>query len=283
MLNSMTLLFPGLAFHPALADEDKKDSITQKTEIELHLGLNEDGFNRLLRRWQKKSSASKRIDHYFDIFRSGAFLIHHIEPRGKLRIQQRSDEVVVQKSWIDFLQSFAAGGYTWNSTQRSSANSKIQITSATKQRCDQSLLFLQNRAGQGHFSLDDFWQIQASWQNQKWPKLESFDAATAKLQAPLVPAAVVLKERWQIPFESFAGQTFKLQLGRDSDLLGQDAPKRYELEIELKDVSSEDVSEAAELIGSFLQDEGLDAEDTTSAKTHDFFQRLETLYPSEQP
>ncbi|NBW81582.1 hypothetical protein EBR21_07495 [bacterium] len=266
------------AFQKAQAAQRSEDQMAEKTETELHLGLTEGGFNRLLQRWQKNSTSSKRVDHYFDVFRNGRFLVRSEEPRAKLRIQNRTEELVIQKSWLNQQRMFSAGGYQWNTTDRTSANVKYALKSLTKERCDQSLTFLQDKTRRQEINPDEMSLIQKIWQGQTWPKLDSFDEATADLRVPVMPAAIVLKERWQIPLQTVSGQAFKLQLGRDSDVLGQGQPTSFELEIELKDGSSDDVDEAAELIGSFLRDEGLQLEETTSVKAYDFFQRLENLY-----
>ncbi|MEN9827295.1 MAG: hypothetical protein RI953_3040 [Pseudomonadota bacterium] len=277
-LSSVAMLVDLPAFHKAEAAQKSDDVSAEKTETELHLGLTENGFNRLLQRWQKSSAGSKRIDHYFDVFRNGRFLVRREEPRAKLRIQNRPDELVIQKSWINQQRMFSAGGFQWSAAERTSANVKFSRKSLTKERCDRSLMFLQNKTQQQDINAEEISQIQQVWHSQTWPKLDSFDSATADLQGPLMPAAIVLKERWQIPVQTVSGQTFKLQLGRDSDVLGQGKPTSFELEIELKDASTEDADEAAELIGSFLQNEGLQAKETSALKGYDFFQRLENLY-----
>lgn len=268
----------GLLQTPFCAWADDSRDTTQKSETELRIGLTEAGFNQLLTKWIEKSDASARADLYFDVFEDNHFLIRRSEPKAKLRIQNRKDEIVLQKSWIDDQQTLESNGFVWRATTRTSAVDRLSRKSETKSRVGDSISILAARSATNSIQKVDIDHLREVWDAQHWPSLDSYDHGTAHLKGPVIPAAFVLKERWIRTSDVCDGRPLGLQLGRDSDILGQGHPTSYELEVEIKNTSIAEEQNIINCLSAFLSKQGLSREQTSSQKSYDFFQRLENLF-----
>lgn len=268
----------GLLQTPLNAKAGDSHDTTQKSETELRIGLTEAGFNQLLTKWIEKSDASARADIYFDVFEKNQFLIRRSEPKAKLRIQNRKDEIVLQKSWIDDQQTLESNGYFWSATTRTSAVDRLSRKSETKKRVADSISILSARSTNNSIQKVDLDYLREVWDAQAWPSLDSYDHGTAHLKGPVIPAAFVLKERWIRTIEVCDGRPLGLQLGRDSDILGQGRPTSYELEIEIKNTSIAEEQNIINCLSGFLSKQGLSPDQTSHQKGYDFFQRLENLF-----
>lgn len=262
----------------ALADKNPDLPVQQKRETELRLGLTEEGFNILFNRWCAHLEASRRTDSYFDVFEEQQFLFRRQEPRAKLRIQTRDRELVAQKSWIVESHTTQSSGFLWSATTRTAASEKHPLGGKTHARLSATLQLL-NDTTQNVAKPDGLMsQLQKLWSVQSWPAHADFDESTRHLRGPLVPAAVVSKERWLIPVTLPDGRTGQLQLGRDSDELSAERSASFELELELKNTSVADEQATLAAVSRFLLLQGLRPQNTTSQKTNDFFRTLENLY-----
>ncbi|MEN9808578.1 MAG: hypothetical protein RLZZ488_145 [Pseudomonadota bacterium] len=262
----------------ASADANPDVPAHQKRETELRLGLTEEGFNILFNRWCAHLEASRRTDSYFDVFEGEQFLFRRQEPRAKLRIQTRDKELVAQKSWVIESHTTQSSGFLWSATTRTAASEKHPLGGKTHARLSSTLQLLDD-ATQNVAKPDGLTaQLQMLWSVQSWPAHADFDDGTRHLRGPLVPAAVVSKERWLIPVTLPDGRTGQLQLGRDYDELTADRSVSFELELELKNTSVADEQATLTTVSRFLLLQGLRPQNTTSQKTNDFFRTLENLY-----
>lgn len=261
------------------AGDSKHDSMTQKSETELRLGLTASGFHFLLDTLGTAAATSgKREDMYFDVHENSKFLMRRLEPRAKLRIQYRTNECVMQKSWITEQHFSKVQYFTWSATTRSSAHLARSQKSETCQRWRTASQFLLAKVAEGKIKSSEIDAVEEFWKAQIWPPLPDFDTATAHLQGPLVPAAVVHKERWVIHVPKSVGKTVKIQLGKDSNMLTSSQTHSYELEVETKDSSIAAETETLAELSQYLARLGLRPEHTTSQKDYDFFATLENLY-----
>lgn len=263
----------------SLASDSKHHAAIQKNETELRLGLTASGFHFLIETLGAAVAKSgKREDMYFDVHENSKFLMRRLEPRAKLRIQYRTNECVMQKSWITEQHFSKVQDFTWSATTRSSAQLARSQKSETCQRWRTASQFLLAKVAEGKINASEVDAVEAFWKAQIWPLLPEYDTATAHLQGPLVPAAVVHKDRWVFNVPTSVGKTVKIQLGKDSNMLTSSQTHSYELEVETKDSSIAAETETLAELSQYLARLGLRPEHTTSQKAYDFFSTLENLY-----
>jgi len=262
------------AFSPAHSAQPEKT----KTESELHLGISEAAFNAIARQVGLAHAEIQRTDVYFDVHEDRKFQLRRNLPQAKLRIQMRESELVLQKSWVQLQQEFSVSKYTWLATTRTSSNLKQRYSGETGDRVRFSLPFLLSLVQQNTVTSEQKRLLQETWSGVSWPKLNEFDSATKTVHKNWIPAAVVHKERWTIKIPSQNDTHVVLQLGRDSDALGQGKPVSFEIESELKNSSEEEIREVASSATLWLESLGIEANETTARSSHDFFTRLETIY-----
>jgi hypothetical protein len=262
----------------AAASPARKKTNAIKNETELRLRLTAQGFEHLLKMWSGHAEFSQRTDMYFDTHENQQFLLRRLQPRAKLRLQERAHECVAQKSWIVEQHISPTDGFIWTATTRASAFAKHSDASETCRRQKKSGQFLTVKVAAGAIEPNEIRELEGFWSKQPWPKLDAFDSATAHLQGPLVPAAIVKKQRWTLKYTSSSTKTFKIQLGRDTDLLGSRYPENYELEVEVKDSSVSAEIETLDELSSFLLRSGLTPAGTNPQNSYDFFKELENLY-----
>ena len=271
-----TLWFAAPLFAAAAPDHKKPDSI--KSETELRLRLTQRGFEHLFKLWSGRAEFYQRIDMYFDTHEHEQFLLRRLEPRAKLRLQDRGRECVAQKSWLEEQHVTPSEGFLWTASTRSAADTKHTNESETCRRQLTTANFISQAAAVGKINAHDIAVLEQVWAKQSWPKLFAFDSSTAHLQGPTVPAAFVKKQRWSIKFTSSSYKPVKIQLGRDTDLLGSGQPENYELEVETKDSSVSAEQETLHELSAYLARSGLSPADTNPQNSYDFFKRLENLY-----
>lgn len=275
-----TAAFLGLSTK-ALANNNRQlpdSSSNEKQETELRLGLTQDGFNCLLGQWADKSEHSFRSDLYFDVFEDEKFLIRRSEPRAKLRIQERQDELVVQKSWIDNQDFVTSNDFVWSVTTRSSSSDRFASESSTQDKYNSTRALLGKAVAKNSIQKSELTNLQKLWSTHTWPTLDSYDHGTSALQGPLIPAAIVRKERWSFPIKLSNGKSYKIQFGRDTDALLQSQPQNFELEVEIRKPSLDTDADLISSLSQFLREHGLTKDQTSTLKTYDFFQRLENLF-----
>jgi len=251
-----------------------------RTETEIRLRLSEQGFYQLWSSWGPKLKRSTRIDLYFDVFKGENFLIRRGETRAKLRIQNRSDQLVVQKSWIEQRREIQFDGFHWNVTTRTSATDKYSKTDDIYSYWGASTSLLVRTANSGYLSEDDELSLINTWLRQRWPRLASYDLGTQSYAGPLRPAALVHKERWTHAVSLNSGKTVTLQLGRDSDVLTTAHPKSFELEIEFQGSTLDDENQLISEMSTYLIHQGLSSNQTNPTTIYDFFETLENMYRS---
>lgn len=250
-----------------------------KEETELHLGVNESVFKKLESSLQLHSPTKLRTDYYFDIPQKNQFYMRRNVTPAKLRVQKRADQVVLQKSWIRHQSTHISQGFLWMKTTRVSSSVKKPLNDNTGLRLEHSQSLLENSVKDSQISHDSKTYLEGLWLPEVWPRLSEFDSSIAKSIGSFVPAAIVSKERWLLDIQTMNGQGLTLQLGRDSDVLGSGRPQSYEIEAELKDSAPNTSMQVAEAISHWLQSYGIEPEETSPHSTHDFFGRLEQLYP----
>jgi hypothetical protein len=267
------------AFHLFAAPAaSAKSSDSLKIETELRLRLTREGFEHLLDLWRGKSQFSERTDMYFDKHAGSRFLIKQMEPRAKLRLQDRGDECVLQKSWLTEQHTASSGGFVWTAATRSAAFSKHDAKSETCRRQMKSANFLLEKVSSEHISRNEIHELENDWARQSWPQHLAYDSGTAKLKGSLIPAAIVKKQRWVTTFVSATSKPLKIQLGRDTDLFANGQPENYELEIEAKDSSVEAERKILDELSDLLWRSGITPADTNPQNIYNFFQHLENLY-----
>jgi hypothetical protein len=270
----LALSFALHSFSQASASQGEKI----KTESELHLGITEAAFNRVAHALELGKPHAERTDLYFDIHEGGQFQLRRSIASAKLRIQLRADELVLQKSWIKNQQELSSSGFLWMATTRSSAKLKGNYTGNTSDRVRFTLPLIKSIAQANLMTENQKSLLASSWASVSWPKLEEFDLATEVLGEEFVPAAIVRKQRWVVELKG-QGKTIIVQIGRDSDVLGDGKPTSFEIESELENASTETIEEITARISKWLESLGVEAPQTSPRSSADFFMRLENLYP----
>lgn len=250
-----------------------------KTESELHLGISEAAFNRIARELNLAHAQIQRTDVYFDVHKNREFHLRRNIPHAKLRVQMRADELVSQKSWVQNQQEIAASNYIWLATTRTSANLKQRYSSETGDRIRFTVPFLISIVQQKTMTPEQRKLLEETWSGISWPKLQEFDKTTSNVSKNFIPAAVVHKERWIVKIPGRESSFITVQLGRDSDALGQGKPVSFEIESELESSSTEEMSDVANAASNWLQSLGIETAETSARSSHDFFSRLESIYP----
>lgn len=261
----------------ARADQPLKEKT--KEETELRLGVNESAFKKLESAFELYSPTKLRTDYYFDIPQKNQFYMRRSVTPAKLRVQKRVDQVVLQKSWIQHQSTHISQGFQWMKTTRVSSSVKKPLNDNTGRRLEYSQSLLENLVKDSQISHHSKTYLEELWRPEVWPRLSEFDSSMAKSIGSFVPAAIVSKERWLLGIQTMNGEDLTVQLGRDSDVLGTGRPQSYEIEAELKDSSPKTSAQVAEAISHWLQSYGIDPEETSPHSSHDFFRRLEQLYP----
>lgn len=264
---------------PGFASEHFTNKEKLKEETELHLGLSVRGFEQLSKALSLGASGQRRVDFYFDVHDGEKFLMRRTLSPAKLRIQKRENTLLLQKSWVKSQSVMTSMGFDWLNTTRISANCKNTDDGDVSYRLKYSEEVLRNAARNSQISPSDKNYLQDLWRPVVWPKLSIFDAYTAHLPRALLPAAVVLKERWLVKLKSPEGENVELQIGRDTDLLGNGQPQSFELEAELHSDSAAESTNVAQFISTWIAAQGIPPEQTSARSVHDFFDRLEKLYP----
>lgn len=261
----------------ASADQPVKEKT--KEETELHLGVSESAFKILESAFELYSPTTLRTDYYFDIPQKNQFYMRRNVTPAKLRVQKRADQVVLQKSWIRHQSTHISQGFLWMKTTRVSSSVKKPLDDNTGLRLEHSQSLLENSVKDSQISHDSKTYLEELWLPEVWPRLSEFDSSIDKSIGSFVPAAIVSKERWLLDIQTMNGEGLTVQLGRDSDVLGSGRPQSYEIEAELKDSAPNTSVQVAEAISSWLRSYGIEPEETSPHSSHDFFRRLEQLYP----
>jgi len=261
----------------ASADHSVKEKT--KEETELHLGVSESAFKKLESAFELYSPTTLRTDFYFDIPQNNQFYMRRNVTPAKLRVQKRADQVVLQKSWIQHQSTHISQGFRWMKTTRVSSSVKKPVNGNTGLRLEYSQSLLENSIKNSQISQGSKTYLEELWHPEVWPRLSEFDSSMVKSIGSFVPAAIVSKERWLLNIKTLNGEDLTVQLGRDSDVLGSGRPQSYEIEAELKDSSPKTSVQVAEAISHWLQSYGIEPAETSPHSSHDFFRRLEQLYP----
>lgn len=264
---------------PANARADQSLKEKTKEETELHLGVSESAFKKLESAFELYSPTTLRTDYYFDIPQENLFYMRRSVTPAKLRVQKRVDQFVLQKSWIQHQSTHISRGFRWMKTTRVSSSVKKPLNDNTGRRLDYSQSLLENSVKESQISHHSKTYLEELWLPEVWPRLSEFDSSMAKSIGSFVPAAIVSKERWLLDIQTMNGEELTVQLGRDSDVLGSGRPQSFEIEAELKDSAPNTSVQVAEAISHWLQSYGIDPEETSPQSSHDFFRRLEHLYP----
>jgi len=277
LLRCTAALFTFAFVAPALAKDS--ENYRTETETEIRITLSESAFEKIHSTLNLEEPAKTRIDTYFDIATDGVFLRKRNVPQAKQRIQQKSRELTLQKSWMINQQIVNELGFTYTVSKKISSKKDFNTKQSTSNKLQQSHFILHAALTQQTISLDQKRFLQKLWSTIKWPVLKELDDATEHIPGNLVPAAVVTKTRWKVTTQTAKGEKFKIQLGSDSNTLGPKTRTFYELESELTDTSPEDLLSRANAISSFLAECGVHPNETSELSDHDFYDDLEKTYP----
>jgi hypothetical protein len=255
------------------------ESDRTETESEIRLTLTESAFNKLHSALSLEAPSHTRIDTYFDVAKDGTFLRKQSTPEAKQRIQQKSNTVNLQKSWLISQSFLKKNGFTYSISEKISSKRVVGQKTHIASKIEQTHTIL--TAGLNHKSISTEQKrfLEKLWSPLKWPTLRELDAAVEHLAGKLVPSAVVTKSRWKVSVDTLKGKTFKIQLGCDSNALGEAAKTYYELESELLEGSDSEVHDRTEAISNLLTSHGVLPRETSEHSDHDFFDDLENIYP----
>lgn len=255
----------------------EKESV--KTETELHLAISQEAFNHIIASHDLALAGEQRTDFYFDAHDGEKFLMRANIAPAKLRIQKREQGFISQKSWIKQQSVLHSSGFNWLYTTRISAASKHQENGQTSKRLILSQEVLETAVQTGVILPSEKKEFASLWKPHSWPKLPEFDHVTSKFNGQIIPAAIVHKERWLLQISTLRGDVIDLQLGRDSDVLGHGLPQAFEIEAELKTNSTLKDAEIVDATSEWLLALGISPTHTSPRTSHNFFERLEKLYP----
>ena len=263
----------------SFAHAKESEAHRTETESEISITLTESAFKKISAALNLGVPTHTRVDTYFDVARNGAFLRKSHTPEAKQRIQKKSNTLILQKSWLLSQIFLKKNGFTFSVSEKVSSKRELNQKASTTGKLEQSHIILTAGLNQNGISQDQKRYLEKLWAPLKWPSLSELDAAVKPYSGKLVPSAVVTKNRWKVDAESVKGGTFKVQIGSDSNTLGEESRTYYELDSELSEGTENELHDRTESISDFLTAHGVRPAETSEYSDHDFYDDLEKIYP----
>lgn len=251
----------------------------RSTESEIRITLSQSAFEKLQHALELGTPESTRVDMYFDIPADGVFLLNRDLPAAKQRIRYKDGELNLQKSWVLGAVAYSDQGFRYLLSEKQSVKQELSAKSHIHKKMNHTFDLLEAVLEYGSMGADQKRYLEKLWKPMPWPKLKPFDDVIGRPPAPFVPAAVVKKERWKYTLETSSHEKFKIQLGKDSNALGPTQKIYYELECELKDTESLQVTDRLKAISDLLIENDILVNETSEISDHDFLSDLAAIYP----